>query len=61
MQDISWDDAVKEGCSGYRPTQDEPTHQFKRLWESINGKDSWDANPFVWVIEYKVISKTGKP
>lgn len=61
VQDISWDDAVKEGCPGYRPTQDEPTDQFKRLWESINGKESWDANPFVYCIEYKIISKTGKP
>ena len=55
--DISWLDAVSEGCSGYRPTQDEPTHQFKRLWEFINGKESWKENPWVWVYDFKRVEK----
>lgn len=52
LQEISWDDAVAEGCPGYRSAQDEPTQQYQRLWNEINGPGSWEANPLVWVYEF---------
>lgn len=30
---------------------------FISLWSSINGINSWQANPFVWVVEFKRIPK----
>jgi hypothetical protein len=46
----SWSDDV---CSYNYPTAKEAFHG---LWDSINGKKyPWDANPYVWVIEFKVV------
>lgn len=30
-----------------------PVDRFVTLWESFNGPDSWDANPWVWVITFR--------
>lgn len=52
-------DALAEGCLGghdsipgyqYSAT---PHEHFHHVWQSIYGPDSWQANPWVWVIEFK--------
>lgn len=37
-----------------------PKDSFRSLWESINGAESWDRNPWIWVVKFKVLSTTGK-
>lgn len=32
-----------------------PEVSFRTLWESINGPESWDQDPLVWVINFQVI------
>ena len=39
------------------PPYTSPQNSFMSLWVSINGLDSWDANPWVWVVEFKRITK----
>lgn len=64
LQDISEADAVAEGvmsvqCNDlgaevpYYRSLFEPSGLYRLLWESINGPGSWDANPWVWVVEFK--------
>lgn len=67
LQDISEEDAKKEGVQalryGYKhytlkgASAEHARHSFLTLWKSINGEQSWNSNPYVWVIEFEKISK----
>lgn len=54
LQDITRGDAMAEGCP-FPNLQDgdSPVRWYEYLWRAINGPDSWDANPWVWVVEFK--------
>jgi hypothetical protein len=74
---ISPQDSIKEGIAyfndplfdelRYKDYMDEksnyrsPVSSFMSLWTSINGSDSVELDPWVWVVEFKVLSTTGKP
>lgn len=66
LQDISDEDCIKEGIifdgSVYSNGLDniqylEPRAAYKALINSIDGKDTWDNNPWVWVYDYEFIDR----
>lgn len=54
LQDISKADCIAEGMSGLEDVHAGWHQPYANLWESINGKGSWDKNPWVWVIGFTV-------
>ncbi|MCA6941361.1 hypothetical protein LF927_09205 [Pectobacterium polaris] len=63
LNSISESDALAEGFtstvqlteSGDDYTGSYPSEKFSNTWQSIYGRESWDANPWVWVIVFKHI------
>lgn len=55
LQDISEANAFSEGTPGdlLHRAQGWAPRAYRLLWEQINGGGSWDANPWVWVVEFK--------
>ena len=58
LQDISEEDAQKEGVEFYCEI-DGITHReaFKKCIIDIHGPAIWDANPWVWVYEFESVEK----
>lgn len=64
LQDISEADARAEGAKECDPVSGRevllagPSQRgsfvlhYRDIWEQINGAGSWDANPWVWVVEF---------
>ncbi|MCE0056365.1 hypothetical protein LVT18_13180 [Klebsiella pneumoniae] len=58
LKSISDRDALREGCStADMKSGDCVADVFARLWASIYGDESWNSNPWVWVIEFKRIEE----
>ncbi|MCZ8144884.1 hypothetical protein [Flavobacterium sp.] len=58
LNHISRGDAMLEGCHfANMQTGPNPVDWFKDLWKSMNGEESWNSNPWVWVISFERIDK----
>lgn len=51
LHDITNEDVVKEGVD-LSCTPGAYFIPWSRLWIEINGQESWDINPWVWVIDF---------
>ena len=59
LQDISYGDILKEGFNPsdlINPVQD-AQNWWITLWNSINGKGAWEANPYVFVYTFQRVEK----
>ncbi|EOE1334876.1 hypothetical protein ACKABO_005204 [Klebsiella pneumoniae] len=52
LRSMSQDDARAEGVIAASGPM-EAGLAFRELWDSIYGEENWNANPWVWVIEFK--------
>ena len=67
LQDVSEEDAKREGANGEKYRGQGFEHciyreAFRTLWDSINAKRgySWESNPWVWVVEFERIKEQGR-
>jgi hypothetical protein len=61
LQEISEADARAEGYDGSRESLS-PIDWFARLWDrlSVTGSLRWEANPWLWVVHFEVISQMSR-
>jgi len=55
LRDIDADSASAEGCGCGVNDETGPVARYSKLWETINGKGSWESNPWVWVVAFKQV------
>ena len=61
LQDISGPDCWAEGIAhaGWDPERyGSVVECYRDLWQSIHGPGSWDANPWLWVIQFQRIQQS---
>jgi hypothetical protein len=52
LQEIGAADALAEGIGP--DGLDDPVRAYRAVWERINGVGSWDEDPLVWVVAFRI-------
>ena len=65
LQNLGAEDALAEGvaqlvrdklpaqqCGEYDAIDADPVELYSALWDQLHGEGAWDANPWVWVVEF---------
>lgn len=56
VHDINHSDSVKEAAFTFYPKQAvPPLSAFPRYWMEKHSDDAWRLNPWVWVLEFKIV------
>lgn len=68
---VKWGIPDRDGLPGndddgwhWKQWESDPRKAYRALWNSINGAKpgrSWEANPWVWVVEFKRVSEEPTP
>lgn len=57
IQSLSWKDKLTPMWSNGINRYKAPQEAYAALINSINGKGTWEKNPFVWVYDFELINK----
>lgn len=57
LQKLTRGDAMNEGCPFPNINRLDPLEWYRTLWGEINGAESWAANPWVWVIDFRRVAR----
>lgn len=61
LNSINEEDCLAEGVTGWTcgDWQITAKEAYCLLWNKINGMGAWDLNPWVWVVEFRVVAPGG--
>lgn len=51
---------IRQGDQYFGMASGNPCEVFQWLWEETHGEKSWKANPWVWVVKFRIVPNNGE-